>query len=430
MAILLFSLVLIANGAVANAQEAKAPAAVPGQLLVKFKRGIAETLIDSINSALAASVVGSNSLLGVDLLKIPEDVPVQDAIDRYMASGLVEYAQPNYIRTVSKVPDDPLFANQWNLNNSNDADIDAPEAWDVRSDCSGIAVAVMDTGINYSHRDLAGNYLNIEGYDFANRDSDPLDDNGHGTAVAGIIGAAGDNGLGIAGVCWNVRLIALKIFDENGIGSTSNIIEAAQYAVALKKEHNVNLKVLNMSFDGGGFSQAEVDALKALQAADILVVAAAGNEGTDNDKTPQYPASYDVDNIISVAATDYSDRLAYFSSYGVKSVDIAAPGQMILSTYTPYNESYQVESGTSMAAPQVAGVAALVASENPVYGYRETKEAILQGADRVSSLDGLVANSARLNAHGAVSPSPLLQIRIGSTIALDPNAQFPDVERK
>lgn len=386
-------------------------AAVPGQLLVKFKQGVARTLINSLNGVLDASVLDSS--LGIDLVKVPQNSSVQEAADYYAASGLVEYAQPNFIRTISKVPNDPLFANQSYLDNVNDTDIDAPEAWDVRHDCSGVAVAVMDTGINYRHKDLSGNYLKVEGYDFANRDSDPLDDNGHGTAVAGIIGAAGNNGIGTAGVCWNVQLIALKIFDYRGAGSTSNMIDAAEYAIALKKEHGINIKAVNMSFGGGGFSQAEVDVLRALQAADILVLAAAGNQGADNDSTPEYPASYDVDNVVSVAATDYSDHLAYFSNHGAKSVDIAAPGQMILTSYIPGEESYQVESGTSVAAPQVAGVAAIVASENPGYSYKEIKDAILQGADRLPSLDGLVANSARLNASGAIHAGASLKIEIG-----------------
>ena len=243
-------------------------------------------------------------------------------------------------------PDDPQFGNQWGLNNTDqssglvDADIDAPEAWDVRTTGGGLKVAVIDTGIDYTHPDLAANiwtnpgeipgngiddegngYIDdVHGYDFANNDGDPLDDMGHGTHVAGTIAAVGNNGMGVTGVVWgDVQLVALKFLDANGSGSISNAIRAINYCVAN------GITISNNSWGSGVGFLALRDAIKTAGDAGHLFVASAGNDSDDADIAPTFPAAFDLNNIISVAATDRFSQLASFSNYGKSSVDIV-PG--------------------------------------------------------------------------------------------------------
>ena len=277
-------------------------------------------------------------------------------------------------------------------------------------------MAVIDTGVDYTHPDLASNIWtnpgeiagngidddhngfvdDVHGYDFVNNDGNPMDDNRHGTHVAGTIAAAGNNGLGVTGVNWSSSIMALKFLSSGGSGSTSDAIRAVNYATMMKTTYGVNVRLTSNSWGGGGYDQSLYNAIQSGGNAGILFVAAAGNSGTNNDASPFYPASYNLDSIIAVAATDDCDQLADFSCYGATSVDLAAPGVDIYST-VPGN-AYASLSGTSMATPHVSGVVALACAVAPAASRAEVRQAVLGGADPLASLTGRVATGGRLNA--------------------------------
>ncbi len=348
----------------------------------------------------------------------------------------IAYVEPNFALSLGDTallgePDDSRFDALWGLHNTGqtggapDADIDAPEAWDLATGSSGVVVAVIDTGVDADHADLAGNmwvnpgeipgdgidndrngYVDdVHGWDFGANDADPDDPNGHGTHVAGTIGAVGDNARGVAGVNWSVSIMSLKFLDASGAGYLSDAIEAIEYATMMRSRFGVNVVATNNSWGGGGYSTAMRDAIARAGDAGVLFVAAAGNGGgdgvgDDNDASPHYPSNYALDNVLAVAATDRNDRLAGFSNYGDVSVDLAAPGVGITSTFT--GGRYTTYSGTSMATPHVAGVAALLAAYNADATAAEIRSAILDGADAIPSLSGRVATGGRLNARGAL----------------------------
>ena len=335
--------------------------------------------------------------------------------------------EPDRIITAATLPNDPSFFRLWGLHNTGqtggvaDADIGAPEAWNVTTGSRAVVVAVIDTGIDYRHTDLAANMWrnpgeipgdgidndgngfidDVYGWDFANNDADPFDDEGHGTHVAGTIGAVGNNGTGVVGVNWQVSLMALKFLGADGSGTTSAAIAALNYATMMRQTHGVNVVATNNSWGGGGASTALTNAIVAGGNAGILAVAAAGNESANNDTTPSFPANVNSTAVISVAATDASNRLASFSNYGATTVDVAAPGVGIYST-TP-NNSYASYSGTSMAAPHVAGLVALMAAANPQATASQIRSAILSTAVPVASLAGKVATGGLINAAAAVN---------------------------
>ncbi|MFO0422913.1 MAG: S8 family serine peptidase [Planctomycetia bacterium] len=339
----------------------------------------------------------------------------------------VSYVEPDFAIAPSALPNDPSFSRLWGLHNIGqsggvaDADIDAPEAWDRTRGSRNVVVAVIDTGIDYSHPDLAANvwtnpgevagdgidndrngYIDdVRGWDFANNDADPMDDNGHGTHVSGTIGAVGDNGVGVAGVNWQVSIMGLKFLSGSGSGSTSGAIAAINYATRMRRDFGINIVATNNSWGGGGFSAGLRDAIEAGGQAGILFVAAAGNDGRNNDATASYPASYTSQSIISVAATDRSNALATFSNFGATGVDLAAPGVGIYST-TPGN-NYAAYSGTSMATPHVTGTVALMAAANPQATAGQLRTAILATAAPTASLAGKVATGGLLNAQAAVN---------------------------
>ena len=325
---------------------------------------------------------------------------------------------------VKAVPGDPQYSQLWGMNA-----INAPDAWNISTGSSSVVVAVIDTGVDYTHRDLAANIWtnpgeiagngidddhngfvdDVHGYDFVNNDGDPMDDNSHGTHVSGTIAAVGDNGQGVAGVNWSSSIMALKFLDSDGTGYLSDAIRAVNYATMMRTQYGVNVRVMNNSWGGGEYSAALESAIRASGDAGILFVAAAGNNATNNDASPQYPANYTPSNVISVAAVDQNDRLASFSCYGPTTVDIAAPGVSIYSTI-PGNR-YAIYSGTSMATPFVSGVAALGWAVDPTAAVAEVRNAILGGADHVAGLSGKVATSGVLNAHTTLTllddqPSP------------------------
>ncbi|MBM3240916.1 T9SS type A sorting domain-containing protein [Candidatus Poribacteria bacterium] len=414
-AALLSALFLIMSLAtVAYAEDA---AYVPGELLVGLKEGLTQDAIQALNARVGAEMIYQFKLINAYQLRLPKKLTVPAAIAFYSRQPEVEYAEPNYLLYANVIPNDPKIKELWGLHNvgqtggTSDADIDAPEAWEIATGSEKIIVASIDSGVDYKHEDLKDNmWVNaaeasgtpgvdddgngfvddIHGYDFANNDGDPMDDNGHGTHTSGTIGAVGNNGIGVVGVNWDVRIMALKFLSASGSGSTADAIKCVQYATLM----GANLS--NNSWGGGGKSIPLALAIWK----GPLFVAAAGNNGQNTDISPHYPSSYQLKNIISVAATDHNDRKASFSNYGVKSVDLGAPGVNIVSTL-PRN-SYGPADGTSMASPHVAGVAALIMSVNPGLSDLEVKDCILNSVDAVPDLNGKVLTGGRLNAVKAV----------------------------
>ncbi len=341
-----------------------------------------------------------------------EVVTVQGLADAL--KGEVLYAEPNYLRRVQAVPNDPLFTEQWAMEF-----ISAPSAWDLTRCQREVVVAVIDTGIQMDHPELAENiwrnpaevadgldndqngYIDdTVGWDFVNRDNSPQDDHGHGTHVAGLIGAAGNNGLGIAGVCWQVSLMPLKVLDAEGWGTVADEIEAIGYAV------EEGADVINASFGGYSFINAERDAIEMARSEGVVVITAAGNGGKDGigddiDITPFYPASYGLDNIIAVTAVDHSGMLPVFANHGATTVDIGSPGVYLLST-VPYN-SYSLGIGTSMATAVVTGVYAMVKGYYQGLNYLQVKELMKRGVNQYSGLQGRVSSGGVVDAWGAVS---------------------------
>ena len=366
----------------------------------------------------------------LELLRLEPGISMAEAKARLENQESVLYAEPNFYRRLARTPNDSHFGQLWALENTGqsvsgvggtlDADIDATNAWDLINGVPAVTVAVIDSGLDLDHPDIAANIwtnagesgagretnrrdddLNglvddFRGWDWAGSDNDPRDSHGHGTHVAGTIGARGDDGFGVAGVAWNSRLMALRVLDNQGIGTVANVIQAYVYALRMGS------KVVNASLGGGQFSRSEFDTLRALPTG--LFVVAAGNEGSDNNQRPAYPCAYDVGNVICVAASDQQDGLASFSNYGTTSVDLAAPGTNILSTWPGGGHAFL--NGTSMATPHVTGAAALVFSKNPGASAAAVKNALLQSADRKSSLARAVASGGRLNVARALGVEP------------------------
>ena len=300
---------------------------VAGEVVVRFKSGIGRTGRAAVLRETGAERKRWLRLSGAELLRVPAGKSVEAAVRELEAQRDVLYAEPNFIYEASATPNDPLFADLWGLSQPNDHDIDAPEAWDLTTGSSAVKVAVVDTGVASGHPDLAPNML--PGYDFIDNDSDPLDFNGHGTHVAGTIGAQGNDAVGVAGVNWDVGIIPVRVLGPDG-GTNETVTNGFVYAA------QQGAKVVNASLGGGGFAQAMKDAIDL--ATNTLFVVAAGNDGQSNESVPTYPCNYTSANLICVAATNEDDLLADFSNYGSTAVDLAAPGTSILSTWPAYVE--------------------------------------------------------------------------------------------
>lgn len=384
--------------------------------------------------ALQASLAQEFSIAGVvetETLNVSPDVSIsivqpvagqtfESTLATLNASPSVQYAEPNYIWSIDQVvPNDPQYPSQYHLNNSGQgggragADIRAQQAWTLQTG-TRVVIAVIDTGVNYNHPDLqnniwsnpgeiAGNGVDDDrngfvddtrGWDFANNDNNPIDDNRHGTHVAGIIAAQGNNATGVSGVNWSAQIMPLKFMTATGSGTSANAIRAINYAVAK------GAKISNNSWGGGAFSQALQDAITAAEQAGHLFVAAAGNSASNNDTTPSYPASYANANIISVASTTNTDGLSTFSNFGARTVDLGAPGQGILSTVL--GTTTATLSGTSMASPVVAGVAGLLLASNGSLSLTALRNGILSSVDPVPALSGRTVTGGRVNAFRAL----------------------------
>ena len=443
------------------------PAFLPNSLIVKPKETASASELAALKAVMGVTEVTTASQSGIQIWKTSSGNNVEQLISNNSNNPAIEYMELDYIITLPAVPttsptqvnsgtttsqttlpNDTEFSKLWGLNNTGqtggkpDADIDAPEAFALVTGTQKKAVGVIDSGIDYNHPDLAANIWtnpgeipgdnmdndrngytdDVHGWDFANQDKDPMDDNGHGTHVAGTIAAVGNNNLGVIGVAPNnVLLVPLKFLDKTGSGATSNAILALDYATAK------GIKITNNSW--GSLlpipSQALQESIKEFAENGGLFVAAAGNSSLNTDLVPSYPASYPNPSIISVAATDHNDKLAYYSNYGKKTVDIAAPGSEIFSTL-PGNQ-YGYLSGTSMASPHVAGAVALVWSQNPTLTAQEVKNLVLSKADTLGLLDAPLwrLDAPRLNVANALAGSTTnnnfnlgpIPLRIASTLS-------------
>ena len=395
---------------------------VAAQFIVKF-RDAEQAPESAAVGAYASGGVRQMSRLGTSKLHLVRTGRGgAEVLEQLSQHPDVEYVEPDYILTASKLPNDPLFGNLWGLLNAArpGADIGATLAWDITTGSKGVMVGVIDTGVDFTHPDLSANVWSApreftvalgtgtvtcaagtRGFNAITKTCMPMDDNGHGTHVAGTIAGAGNNGSGVTGISWTGMVLPLKFLAADGSGSTSNAILAINFAVQLKAQFptEANIRVLNNSWGGGGNSQAMETAIGQANTAEMLFVAAAGNEASNNDTTGSFPANSAQVNVISVASTDQLDGLSSFSNYGLK-VHLAAPGSKIVSTFL--NGQYATMSGTSMATPHVAGAAALVLSACGSLDTAGLKRVLLQTVDPLNVLTGKTATGGRLNVFKAV----------------------------
>jgi subtilisin family serine protease len=410
------------------------------EVLVRFRQGTTLERIREI--ALRKHDLIEDRIESVNGLVAIEDkdgLDVDAVVNEYRALPDVEYVEPNYaisldpepqgilppsyLDSAASGPNDPMFGDQWSLKNTGqrggtpEADISALAAWEKTKGSEKVVVAVLDSGVDYTHPDLINNmwvrppnmarYSDDElgtiddahGFNAVTDTGDPMDDNGHGTHCAGIIGAEGDNDKGIAGVNWKVEIMPLKFIGSNGSGTTKDAIEAINYVID-RKRAGVNVRVINASWGSTAKSRALEDVIRRAGEEGILFVAAAGNSSADSDRSPHYPAGYNLPNVISVAALNRSDELASFSNYGAKSVHLAAPGAEILSTWL--NASFEEHSGTSMATPEVSGIAALVLSVDTDLSVKDLRQRLMDSVDPLPALKGKVVTGGRINAARAV----------------------------
>ncbi len=392
--------------------EGAGPAAHhPSRVLVRFRNGVPFAVLPGSGPSLAFP--GDRNLF---LIVNPPGLTVADVVQRYRANPNVQYAEPDFVVDAMATPTDPMWSQQWDM-----VKISAPAAWDAQTNAADVVVGIIDTGIDYTHPELMANlWTNTDGtHGFTCMNGScvtgGLDDYGHGTHVAGTIGAAANNGVGIAGINWSVQLLSMKFLGSNGSGFTSDAVLAFDKLTALRQQ-GVNIRLSSNSWGGGGFSQALKDAMSRGEAAGIVHVCAAGNSNNNADATPMYPAAYDNRGIISVLASDQNDLGAGFTNYGLASVDIAAPGVSTLSTVPTTGcplcdpSGYKLLSGTSMATPHVSGVLAAMFHKNPSLQTNEARDVVLDPASYDALSDPkaqTTSTGGRLNFAKAIA-SPLL----------------------
>jgi thermitase len=428
---------LLLSSSLAKAHEKKnGPQFIPGQFVVELSMRTNEVDTQAIERTLGGTIIDHVRDNMVVIQRNPIEAPTK-ALAALRQSRFVMQVDPNWILHTTKTPNDSDFGKLWGLSNSGGVDADgvkglkgidigAEKAWDKTTGSKDVVIAIIDTGVDFKIPDLTPNawtnekelngvagvdddangYVDdIHGFNFVDNKGDSTDDNGHGSHCAGTIGARGDDGAGVAGVNWNVSIMAVKFLDANGSGSLANGIKAIDYA------RKNGARILSNSWGGGPFTQTLFDAIAETEKAGELFVAAAGNDGADADKDPAYPAGYKIENIISVAAIDMRGNLADFSNFGATTVHLAAPGVGIYST-APAPTNFQSMSGTSMATPHVAGAAALLLADNPNQTYAQVKARLLAGARPLHSLKGKMVTGGLLDISYALS---------GETPPADPN---------
>lgn len=418
---LTLSLLALALLLTAAPTSATAAPAASGQLLVGFKQGASKERQQEVLAALKGRL--AKRFAGIKggrltLVKPRSGIALALLRKRLANHPDVAYAEPDYFlfTRATKAPNDPLYPLQWAVADNPDGhDIDAPTAWAQRTSCA--KVAIVDTGIDTDHPDLVKNLYKSNDKPNNNKDDDKNgyvddtygfdvikgkgsgeDNNGHGTHVAGIVAGRANDAVGVSGICWSAKVMPVKFMNAKGKGSTSDAIAAIQYAV--KK----GFKIVNGSFGSSSKSSALHDVVDYAQDHKVLLVFAAGNNGQNIDKHPEYPAAYTDSNILAVAATTDEDKLASFSNWGSTGVDVAAPGDNVLSTYL--GGGYKNLSGTSMAAPYAAGVAAMLRKQEPNATYGQLRKAIREKVDKPPALKGKVVYNGRLNAWKALKAIP------------------------
>lgn len=411
-----FGLWLFSTFATAQVPARVVPATDPfreDRILVKRREAVPPKALRAMHGASGTRVLHAGGSSRIEILGLPKGTNVKDAIRRYQQHNEVEYAEPDYrVQAALTSPNDSRYRDgtQWGLNNLGqgggvpDADINAPEAWDTLNGTTNVIVAILDSGMRYTHLDLKANLWTNprdggHGFNALTGSNDPRDDYGHGTMLAGIIGGHGNNGFGVAGVAWRVQMMACKFLDASGNGSISDAIVCIDYA------KTNGAKIINASWGTLQFSQALRDALADAAQAGIVVAAAAGNFAGDNDLVPFYPASYELDNVVSVAALTRSDTLWTASNFGARSVDLAAPGVGIYSTAFTGDDEFGSANGTSLATAYVSGALALLAARFPDKPPAQQVTALLAAATPVSALAGRCVTGGRLNLANALGPS-------------------------
>lgn len=402
-------------------------AAVPGEYVVKLKAGMVqgmstEILSQRLNSYVKEKISGQNIVVVKKAIFQMSD----SAIKSLNQNPLVELAEPNFIYKIKRAPTDPMYIQTWGLANTGQPDpknqvgvagidINAEKAWEIQTGTREKIIAVIDTGIDYNHPDLVDNMWkneieaagksgvdddnngvvdDIYGYNAINGSGNPRDDQGHGSHCAGTIGARANNGIGVAGVNWNVRMMAVKFLDASGSGTLADAIKAIDYATKM------GAHVLSNSWGGGGFSQTLFDSIQRSNDAGAIFIAAAGNEYNNNDTHATYPATYQVDNVVAVAAIDNRGSKADFSNYGRKTVHLGAPGVNVMSTT---GGGYKSFSGTSMATPHVAGVAALLWANESSLTAKEVKERLVATVRPLASMKNKTRSGGMVDAYGALT---------------------------
>ncbi|MEM9157773.1 MAG: S8 family serine peptidase [Verrucomicrobiota bacterium] len=407
---------------------------VANRLIVKVRQGVEYGLIvgafqqggvEDLETLNGSSTVVL-SLQSQDLDTVPEALEI---LKNPHLNPVIEYAEPDYIVHAAGFSNDPSLndGGLWGLHNEggeggvDDVDIDAIEGWDIATDAGDLVVGVIDTGVRYTHEDLAdnmwvnpneiaGNEIDDDGNGYVDDvhginatlgTGDPFDDNGHGTHVAGTIGGVGDNGLGIVGVAWRTQIMALKFLRASGSGTISDAVRCMDYAT------QQGVFLTNNSWGGGGYSEAFSDALDRAREAGVLFVAASGNNGIDIDEDPHYPAAYEQENVLSVGSVDRDGELSSFSNYGLESVDIVAPGRDILSAWHSSDQSYRIISGTSMASPHAAGILTLQGAAFPEVEWLKQKERLLVASQLDERYVGQIGTGGLVNLGNALALADL-----------------------
>jgi thermitase len=399
-----------------NASHADAQDAVSGQVIVGFSARTTTQEARSIVERAGGAITRRLDAVDAAAVRPRRGRTTADLRAALRRGRAIRYVEPDFVLRASRSPDDPLYFREYALAPGAVGAIAAPQAWDARTSCS--KVATLDSGVQYSHPDLAGNiwhnpheikdngkdddhngYVDdYYGVDVRKGSGSGGDDDGHGTHVAGIIGGHGNNGTGVSGTCWSGSIMSVRFMDAKGKGSTSDAVAGLQYAV------HQGAKIVNCSFGASSKSSALEDAIQYAKENGVLLVVAAGNDGDSLESHPEYPASYTDGNIVTVAATTATDTLADFSDYGAKSVDLAAPGEGIYSTYP--TSSYRYLDGTSMAAPFVTAAAAMLRAKDPSLTYARLRSALLASVDVVPSLQGRTVTGGRLNIERALGGVP------------------------
>lgn len=399
-------------------------AMVANHLIIKKRDGLSQIEYTNLLTQIGGSP--EDSLYGSDAQIVAFGDPNIDTISNAMHllgkfADAIEYAEPNYLVHTMLEPNDPNYDNnsQWGL-----LEIQAAEGWDIRTSASNIVVAIIDTGVRYTHQDLAdniwhnpgeipGNGLDDDsngfvddtiGYDFSNRDIDPADDGGHGTSMAGIVGAKGNNQLLMTGVAWDVQLMVVKFLNDEGYGTTADAVSSINYAVA------EGASVLNASWGGTSYSIELRETLINARNHGVVMIASAGNDAADNDRVPNYPSGYTLDNIVSVGAMDWDGRRASFSNWGRDSVDLFSPGRNLSSLSHESDTSYRYTSGTSPAAAYISGICALLKVEFPEENYSSLIGKLLAGTVYSENFDGLCVTHGKANLYRAlaeIGPEPI-----------------------